>query len=177
MPGQAWKTEHWFYGLFQSARDLLSLLPPAAGAAGASAGLSLGQDSSGDALYRYSFAEPLRLLALELKAANHLLDGALWPRGSESGTPEQPVVLLEEQMQGKAGFKHRLFAQNARFLQLHPQVLPLAVVLVMPHRRLNLGPRLAAAAAAELLRWCGLAELGGPGGLRCVGGGLPAGGL
>jgi hypothetical protein len=48
--------------------------------------------------------------APELKAANHRLDGALWPRGSESGTPKQPVVLLEVQMQGKAGFKHRLFA-------------------------------------------------------------------
>ena len=43
-------------------------------------------------------------------------------------------------MQGKAGFKHRLFAQTARFLQLHPQVQHLAVVVVVPHLRLNLGP-------------------------------------
>jgi predicted transposase YdaD len=35
---------------------------------------------------------------------------------------------------------HRLFAQTARFLQLHPQVLHLAVVVVVPHRRLSLGP-------------------------------------
>jgi hypothetical protein len=77
--------------------------------------------------------------------------------------PDRPVVLLEVQMHGKAGFKHRLFAQKARFLQLHPQEVHLAVVFVMPHRRLNLGPRLAAAAAAGLLRWCGLAELGGAG--------------
>ena len=48
---------------------------------------------------------------------------------------------------------HLLFAKTARFLQLHPQVLHLALVLVLTHRRLNLGPRLAAAAAAELLRW------------------------
>jgi hypothetical protein len=80
--------------------------------------------------------------------------------------PDRPVVLLEVQMQGMAGFRHRLFAQKALFLarcQLHPQVVHLAVVLVMPHRRLHLGPCLAAAAAAGLLRWCGLAELGGAG--------------
>jgi hypothetical protein len=70
------------------------------------------------------------------------------------------MVFLEVQMQGQAGFKHRLFAQTGRFLQLHPQVLHLAVVLVLAHRRLNLGPRLAAEAAAGLPRWCGLAELG-----------------
>ena len=50
------------------------------------------------------------------------------------------MVLLEVQMHAKPGFKHRLFAQTARFLQLHPQVLHLAVVVVVPHRRLNLGP-------------------------------------
>jgi len=58
---QALKTEHWFYGLFQSAPDLISLLPPEAGAAGSSAVPSLGSDSPGDAIYRYSFAEPLQL--------------------------------------------------------------------------------------------------------------------
>jgi len=51
-----------------------------------------------------------------------------------------PGVLLEVQMPAKAGFKHRLFAQTARFLQLHPQVLHLAVVVVVPHRRLKLDP-------------------------------------
>ena len=101
-------------------------------AAGASAVPSLGPDSPGDALYRFE--------APELKAASHRLDGAFWPRSADKGTPEQPVVLLEVQMQGKAGFKHRLFAQTARFLQLHPQVLHLAVVVVVPHLRLKLGP-------------------------------------
>ena len=120
------KTDHWFYGLFQSAPDLITLLLPGVAAA------SLGPDASGDALYRFE--------APELKTVNHRLDGALWPRSSESGTPEQPVVLLEVQMQGKPGFKHRLFAQTARFLQLHPQVLHLAVVVVVPHGRLRLGP-------------------------------------
>ena len=122
------KTDHWFYGLFQGAPDLITLLLPAAGAAVP----SLGPDSPGDELYRFE--------APELKAASHRLDGAFWPRSAETGTPEWPVVLLEVQMHAKPGFKHRLFAQTARFLQLHPQVLHLAVVVVVPHRRLKLGP-------------------------------------
>ena len=126
------KTDHWFYGLFQSAPDLIALLLPAAGAAGASAVPSLGPDSPGDVLYRFD--------APELKAANHRLDGAFWPRSAETGTPEQPVVLLEVQMHAKPGFKHRLGAQSFRFLQLHPQVQHLAVVVVVPHRRSKLGP-------------------------------------
>ena len=122
------KTDHWFYGLFQSAPDLIALLLPR----GASAPPSLGPDAPGDALYRFD--------APELKAANHRLDGAFWPRNGEAGTPEQPVVLLEVQMHSKPGFKHRLGAQSFRFLQLHPQVLHLAVVVVVPHHRLRLGP-------------------------------------
>jgi hypothetical protein len=42
------------------------------------------------------------------------------------------MVLLEVQMQAKSGFKQRLFAQTARFLQLHPQVLHRAVVVAAP---------------------------------------------
>ena len=122
------KTDHWFYGLFQSAPDLIALLLPH----GAAEAPSLGPDAPGDALYRFE--------APELKAVNHRLDGAFWPRSGEAGTPEQPVVLLEVQMHGKPGFKHRLGAQTARFLQLNPQVLHLAVVVVVPHRRLKLGP-------------------------------------
>ncbi|MBM5826252.1 MAG: DUF2887 domain-containing protein [Cyanobacteria bacterium M_surface_10_m2_119] len=61
------KTDHWFYGLFQSAPDLIALLLPAAGAAGASAVPSLGPDSPGDVLYRFD--------APELKAVSHRLDG------------------------------------------------------------------------------------------------------
>ena len=125
------KTDHWFYGLFQSTPDLIALLLPAPGAAGASAVPSFGPDAPGDALYRFD--------APELKAVNHRLDGVFWPRSAEAGTQEQPVVLLEVQMHAKPGFKHRLFAQTARFLQLHPQVQRVEVVVVVPHRRLNLG--------------------------------------
>jgi predicted transposase YdaD len=122
------KTYHWFYGLFQSAPDLVALLLPQ----GASAAPSLGPDDPGDALYRFE--------APELKAVNHRLDGAFWPRSAQTGTPEQPVALLEVQMHSKPGFKHRLAAQSFRFLQLHPQVQHLAVVVVVPHRQLRLGP-------------------------------------
>ena len=144
------KTDHWFYGLFQSAPDLITLVLPGSGATA-----SLGADAPGDALYRFE--------APEIKAANHRLDGALWPRVSESGTPEHPVVLLEVQMQGKAGFKHRLWAQTARFAQLHPQVQYLEVVVVVAHRRLRLGPdRLPRQLEAFLagVHWLSLEELG-----------------
>jgi predicted transposase YdaD len=120
------KTDHWFYGLFQSAPDLITLLLPGAAAA------SLGPDAPGDALYRFE--------APELKAVNHRLDGVLWPRVSESGTPEQPVVLLEVQMFSDPGFQHRLAAQSFRFLQQHPHVEHVALVVVTPHNRQRLGP-------------------------------------
>ena len=149
--GWGLKTDHWFYGLFQSAPDLIALLLPH----GAAEAPGLGIDAPGDALYRFE--------APELKAANHRLDGAFWPRSGEAGTPEQPVVLLEVQMHSKPGFKHRLFAQTARFLQLNPQVLHLAVVVVVPHRRLKLGPaRLPQQlqAFADGVIWLSLEELG-----------------
>jgi hypothetical protein len=149
------KTDHWFYGLFQSAPDLIALLLPAAGAADASAVPSLGPDSPGDELYRFE--------APELKAASHRLDGAFWPRLGDKGTPEQPVVLLEVQMHAKSGFKHRLGAQSFRFLQLHPQVQHLAVVVVVPHLRLNLGPALLPHQLKGFLDgviWLSLEELG-----------------
>jgi predicted transposase YdaD len=145
------KTDHWFYGLFQSAPDLITLLLPAAGAPVP----SLGPDAPGDALYRFD--------APELKAANHHLDGAFWPKSGEAGTPEHPVVLLEVQMHAKPGFKHRLFAQTARFLQLNPQVLHLAVVVAVPHRRLKLGPAQLPQqlqAFVDGVTWLSLEELG-----------------
>ena len=53
-------TDHWFYSLFQSTPDLIALLLQAAGAVGAAAP-SLGPESPGNQLYRYCFAEALRL--------------------------------------------------------------------------------------------------------------------
>jgi predicted transposase YdaD len=77
---------------------------------------------------------------VELKAVNHRLDGVLWPQRGPAGTARRPVVKLELQMQRDTRFKHRLGAQTLRFLQLHPEVRHLRVVVVVPHRRLNLGP-------------------------------------
>ena len=73
------------------------------------------------------------------------------------------MVLLEAQMQGKPGFKHRLWAQTARFAQLHPQVQHLDVVVVVPHRRLNLGPAQLPRQLQTFLAgvlWLSLEELG-----------------
>lgn len=81
------KTNHWFYGLFQSAPDLIALLLSSVGAAGASAVPSVGPDAPGDVLYRFD--------APELKAVNHRLDGVFWPHAAAAGTAEQPVVLLD----------------------------------------------------------------------------------
>jgi len=47
------KTDHWFYGLFQSAPDLIALLLPVPGAVVP----SLGLDAPGDALYRFEAPE------------------------------------------------------------------------------------------------------------------------
>jgi predicted transposase YdaD len=91
------------------------------------------------------------------------LYGVLWPRGHESGTSEQPVVLLEVQMHPKAEFKHRLWAQTARFAQLHPQVQHLEVVVLVLHQPLHLGPdalpRQQQAFLADV-HWLSLEELG-----------------
>ena len=130
----ALNTDHWFYGLFQSAPDLIrSLLPGSAAAANA---LGLDPGAPGDRLYRFQ--------ALELKELSHRLDGVLWPREgtgcAETGSPEFPVVLLEVQMHPDSGFQHRLAAQTYRFLQRHPQVEHLEVVVITPHQRHKLGP-------------------------------------
>ncbi|QPN71515.1 DUF2887 domain-containing protein [Synechococcus sp. CBW1108] len=95
-------TEHWYYRVFQSAPDLIRELLPGSAA-----------------------------------AANALgLDGVLWPRQTtgcaETGSPEFPVVLLKVQMHPDQGFQRRLAAQSCRFLQKHPQVEHLEVVVITP---------------------------------------------
>jgi predicted transposase YdaD len=73
-----------------------------------------------------------------------------------------PVVLLEVQMHPDPGFRHRLAAQSSRFLQKHPQVEHLEVVVITPHQRINLGPtklpRLLQALLNEV-HWISLEEL------------------
>jgi len=128
-------TDRWYYRVFQSAPDLIrSLLPGSE--AGLSSELGLDPDVPGDQLYRFE--------ALEIKELSHRLDGVLWPRQTtgcaETGSPEFPVVLLEVQMHPDPGFQHRLAAQTCRFLQKHPQVEHLEVVVITPHKQMSLGP-------------------------------------
>ncbi|MCP9824892.1 DUF4351 domain-containing protein [Synechococcus sp. EJ6-Ellesmere] len=60
------------------------------------------------------------------------------------------------------GFRHRLAAQSCRFLQKHPQVEHLEVVVITPHKRMSLGPtklpRLLQALLNEV-HWISLEEL------------------
>jgi predicted transposase YdaD len=127
-------TDRWYYRVFQSAPDLIRALLPGSG--GGKNELTLDPADPGDRHYRFE--------ALELKELSHRLDGVLWPRQStgcaETGSPEFPVVLLEVQMHPDPGFRHRLAAQSSRFLQKHPQVEHLEVVVITPHQRISLGP-------------------------------------
>ena len=99
----ALNTDRWFYGVFQSAPDLIRWL--VASPSGA-------VPTELDRQYRFS--------APEIKAGSHRLDGVLWPIGSETGSEELPVVLLEVQMRADIGFHHRLAAQSYRFCSSTP---------------------------------------------------------
>ncbi len=123
------KTDQWFHALFQALPELICPLldaeaPPQEGS--------------------YRFSSP------ELKSGSHRLDGLLWPEGSPSGSALWPVVILEVQMHPDRGFHHRLAAETFRFLQQHPKVQHLRVVVLMAHGRLALGPRQPSALARFL---------------------------
>jgi predicted transposase YdaD len=140
-------TDRWFYGVFQSAPDLIRWLarPDDRSLADQPVPTDL------DCQYRF--------LAPELKAGSHRLDGVLWPLTSDAGTPELPVVLLEVQMRADPGFYHRLAAQTFRFLQLHPAVEHWRVVVITPHQRLNLGPVTPLRGFLETVHWVSLDAL------------------
>jgi predicted transposase YdaD len=139
----ALNTDRWFYGVFQSAPDLIRWLATAPDGA---------VPTELDRQYRFS--------APELKAGSHRLDGVLWPLGSETGSEELPVVFLEVQMRADPGFHHRLAAQTFRFLQLHPRIEHWRVVVITPHRRFHLGPLLPLRGFLEQVQWVSLEELG-----------------
>jgi predicted transposase YdaD len=141
-------TDRWFYGVFQSAPDLIRWL------VGPSAAVCNDQPIPLELDRQYRFSAP------ELKAAGHRLDGVLWPLATDTGSPELPVVFLEVQMRADPGFHHRLAAQTFRFLQLHPRVEHWRVVVITPHRRLNLGPITPLRGFLETVSWVSLDELG-----------------
>jgi predicted transposase YdaD len=140
-------TDRWFYGVFQSAPDLIRWL------AGPDDCSLADQPVPTDLDCQYRFLAP------ELKAGSHRLDGVLWPLASDAGTPELPVVLLEVQMRADPGFHHRLAAQTFRFLQLHPAVEHWRVVVITPHQRLNLGPITPLRGFLETVHWVSLDAL------------------
>ena len=140
-------TDRWFYGVFQSAPDLIRWL------AGPDDRSLADQPVPTDLDCQYRFLAP------ELKAGSHRLDGVLWPLASDAGTPELPVVLLEVQMRADPGFHHRLAAQTFRFLQLHPAVEHWRVVVITPHQRLNLGPVTPLRGFLETVHWVSLDAL------------------
>jgi predicted transposase YdaD len=142
-------TDRWFYGVFQSAPDLISwLAEPSPGLDASLGAVPLDLDR------QYRFSAP------ELKAGSHRLDGVLWPLGSETGSEELPVVLLEVQMRADPGFHHRLAAQTYRFLQLHPRIEHWRVVVITPHQRLQLGPVLPLRDFLAQVHWVSLEDLG-----------------
>jgi len=144
----ALNTDRWFYGVFQSAPDLIRWLATAPDGAMPSGAVPTELDR------QYRFSAP------ELKAGSHRLDGVLWPLGSETGSEELPVVFLEVQMRADPGFHHRLAAQTFRFLQLHPHIEHWRVVVITPHRRFNLGPLTPLRSFLEAVQWVSLEELG-----------------
>ena len=114
----------------------------------------------------FAYAKPCGYEALEIKELSHRLDGVLWSRETtgcaETGSLEFPVVLLEVQMHPDPGFHHRLAAQTYRFLQRHPQVEHLEVVVITPHQRHKLGPAQLPCHLRMFLgevRWISLEEL------------------
>jgi predicted transposase YdaD len=66
---------------------------------------------------------------------------------------------LEVQMRTDSGFHHRLAAQTFRFLQLHPAIEHLRVVVITPHQRLNLGPVTPLQSFLETVHWVSLDAL------------------
>lgn len=156
------KTDQWFHALFQALPELICPLLDShsvgggaqAGAASASAARRAA--SAPGRKPAYCFSSP------ELKSGSHRLDGLLWPQGSAGGSDLWPVVILEVQMHPDRGFHHRLAAETFRFLQQHPQVEHLRVVVLLAHGRLRLGPRQPQALGrflAEEVAWISLEAL------------------
>lgn len=151
-PPHALNTDRWFYGVFQSAPDLIRwLAEPSPGLDASLGAVPLELDR------QYRFSAP------ELKAGSHRLDGVLWPLGSETGSEELPVVLLEVQMRADIGFHHRLAAQTYRFLQLHPRIEHLA------GGGDHAAPAAPARASEATAEFPGAGALGEPGGARPTG--------
>jgi predicted transposase YdaD len=116
-------SDHWYAEVFRALPDLVRHLL---------AGLAPGPRDS-DTAYMFR--------PVALKKVAHHPDGVLWPRDHPGGSPELPVVLLEVQMHADRHFHRRLAAETFRLLQQHEEVEHLRVLVLIAHRRLNLGNR------------------------------------
>jgi predicted transposase YdaD len=112
------RSDSWFHEEFRQWRDLILRFV---------AGLTPAQRL----LIGYRYEAPV------LKASEHRLDGELLP---PQQIPELPVVILEVQMFADPLFFHRLYAESGRYLQQHPGVHRLQVVVLTPQAGLRLGP-------------------------------------
>ena len=75
-----------------------------------------------------------------LKKSAHTPDAVLWPRQVPGGSEALPVVLVEVQMHSDPGFHRRLAAETFRLLQQQGPIEHLRVLVLLAHRRLQLGP-------------------------------------
>lgn len=144
------RSDHWFFEVFQALPDLVrhlivlkdtaephapELEPPGAKHPKASRPeLARINDTSADG------DESTYIFKAEvLKRVSHNLDGVFWPRRVASGSPTEPVVLLEVQMHSDPLFHRRLGAETFRFLQQHNQVAHLEVLVLIANAHLTLG--------------------------------------
>ncbi|MFN7898677.1 MAG: DUF2887 domain-containing protein [Synechococcaceae cyanobacterium] len=155
------KSDHWYHELFKAMPDLVRrLIPelanaePLAGDRGAAAEASSdaaseavspeasGDTSSPSAAFGPGESSPsaYTFRPVVLKKSAHSPDAVLWPRQHPGGSETWPVVLLEVQMHADPRFHRRLAAETFRLLQQQAPIEHLRVLVLLAHRRLNLGP-------------------------------------
>jgi predicted transposase YdaD len=113
-------SDHWYSEVFRAMPDLVCRLLP---------GLVGEPEQESNYIFR----------PVALKKVAHHPDGVLWPRQHPGGSDEYPVVLLEVQMHPDRRFHRRLDAETFRLLQQHQEVAHLRVLVLLAHRRLDLG--------------------------------------
>ena len=135
------QSDHWYHELFKAMPDLVRHLLPelAVGEGGADAepaapGPGEGFSSPDARATTYTFRPVV------LKKSAHSPDAVLWPRELPGGSEALPVVLVEVQMHSDPGFHRRLAAETFRLLQQQGPIEHLRVLVLLAHRRLQLGP-------------------------------------
>ena len=120
------QSDHWYHELFKAMPDLVRCLLTDQVA---DCGMPKEDEST-----TYTFRPVV------LKKSAHTPDAVLWPRQVPGGSAALPVVLVEVQMHSDPGFHRRLAAETFRLLQQQGPIEHLRVVVLLAHRRLQLGP-------------------------------------